>query len=309
MRKFSRIVVQVCAVLCLLILVGCFIAVLRIVLEPDETVNLEAVEFKANAESDFNPLKLVKPKSNTVLSDISPIDVKSIVETVNQEKKQEEQKFLRDIEIESTGETIQYNLADLATWVMYDFVEELEYDPHGRAGDLFVLYKIYDSYYNLNTKSICGILGNVACEAECARIQGTSSCYTSYDDIIKALPNTGYGVGLIQWTSADRQENLRSYYEQCRDLDIPFQFGKLIAETACLYDELVSKGYFEYITDSTSSEQCTGWFARKIEAYNNSYYQWTSNYTFKGNSRCSGYQRLMYSKHLEGILEELDYDV
>lgn len=306
MRKFSRRVTQVCAVICLLILAGAFIAVLCIGLESKKTVHLETVEFKAKAGSEFNPLNLVKPKSNTALSDVLLTDVESITTTVSKAKEQEEQQFLRNIVIESTGEVIQYNLADLATWAMYDFAEELEYDPHGRAGDLFTLYKIYNSDYDLDTRSICGILGNVACEAECARIQGTLDCYTNYDDIIEALPNTGYGVGLIQWTSTDRQENLKSYYEQCRDLDIPFKFGKLIAETACLYDELVSKGYFEYITDSTSSEQCTGWFARKIEAYNNSYYQWTSNYTFKGNSRCSGYQRLMYSKHLEGILEELD---
>lgn len=146
-------------------------------------------------------------------------------------------------------------------------------------------------YYQMGVEKeiTAGIVGNVCCEGLFGQQQKTCLIADNYDTYVEWLDrDDDKGYGIAQWTSEERQQNLKQRLNEVVDFFVntvglteeSVKYGEnftaciITTELSFLYDEIQSYRVFTSYDAEYTVEDATGRMAVIYEAYKHSNRQW-----------------------------------
>ena len=189
-------------------------------------------------------------------------------------------------------------------YILSTEMESPEWEYRGRIRDIVLLYDIMVRQLNVTPTKASAIIANCCFEDTFTALTSSEAHSGDITNLSSRLGNGTRGFGIAQWTQKDRQNCLSDYYKDVNNAGYTWEVTSVIAESTCLYNEVLVSGLLGDLTiDDMSLEQATGAMACKFEAYQGWQNEWTITDGVYTNHNAARYN---YAVH---ILEFMQSDL
>lgn len=151
-----------------------------------------------------------------------------------------------------------------------------EWDTYQKFPVVDVMWEFLVNQQGVPAENAAGILGSIYYEGRFGQQQKTDLCIANIEQARILLGAGQRGYGICQWTSAERQDDLLSFYEAANTyFSDDWTKVKIAAECLMLLQEIQDYDVFVDLYTPTTIEDATGRVARLYEGYNNSWNEWS----------------------------------